>query len=524
MPLFATDEPADIAGVNATAVLVRLVKQGVAEWYRLQLKEKIWKGFAEHSAAGWNIGIPPHGYAADRHPHPNPAKAAQGHVKTRLVLDPVTAPAVTAIFTWRTVDKLGVPTIAARLNADPAAYPPPGGKPGWMPATVYSILANPKYTGHMVFGVKRTRNGRKTRVPMDQWLWSPEPSHPAIVDMDTWHDAQKIGEQHSTSRDPRPNPADAPRAYRGRVICRDCQRRMSANPFPNATYWRCHHDPNSPRHQAANPDHPRTVQVPESRLDQITGIFLASRLFSPGRAELLAAQLPATDAEATARRDQRAAALAAQIRKLDAQQNAQITALEDIPDSPAAPAMRARIRDRFAELHTQRTQAETELDALTTARPRAADPALLDELPYLGDILPALPPALKTRLFAAVDLTVLWNKTDGQTTVRATITDATLAALPLILDPSQDGYHDTADTPRPLAICHDPPYRDRWRSRQVALRVKRRRRLSPHVALTSVERLGIDTSSPPSPRSTSQTDTQVSVCVSGSRGALAGTP
>jgi hypothetical protein len=39
----------------------------------------------------------------------------------------------------------------------------------------------------------------------------------------------------------------------------------------------------------------------------------------------------------------------------------------------------------------------------------------------------------------------LWSKTGGQTTVTATITDATLAALPGILDPSQDGYHDTAD-------------------------------------------------------------------------------
>jgi len=170
---------------------------------------------------------------------------------------------------------------------------------------------------------------------------------------------------------------------------------MSANPFPNVTYWRCHHDPNNPRHQAASPDHPRTVQVPETRLDAITGIFLATRLFAPGRAELLAAQLPATDAEATARRDAHAAALNTQIRKLDAQQNAQITALEEIPDGPAAPAMRARIRDRFAELHTQRTKAETELDALTATQPRAADPALLDELPYLGDILPTLLPPSK---------------------------------------------------------------------------------------------------------------------------------
>jgi site-specific DNA recombinase len=234
--------------------------------------------------------------------------------------------------------------------------------------------------------------------------------------------------------------------YRGRVFCRDCKRRLAANPFPRTTYWRCHHDPANPRHQAAHPDHPRTVQVAETQLDEITRRFLAARVFGPGRAELLAAQLPATDAEAQARRDAQAAALAVRIRKLDTAQNAQITALEEIPDGPAAAAMRARIRTRFAELHQQRTQAETELDRLTAATPRAADPALLDELPYLGDILPDLPPALRARLFAAVDLTILWNKTGGQATVTATITDATLAALPEILDPTQDGYHDTAGT------------------------------------------------------------------------------
>src|ERR1700722_2218078 len=75
IPLFAPDEPADIAGVNATAILVRRVKQGVAEWYKLQLKEQTWKGFEEHNAEGWNIGSPPHGYSAERHPHPNPMKA-----------------------------------------------------------------------------------------------------------------------------------------------------------------------------------------------------------------------------------------------------------------------------------------------------------------------------------------------------------------------------------------------------------------------------------------------------------------
>jgi site-specific DNA recombinase len=38
--IFATDEPFSVEGINATTILVRRVKQGVAEWYRWQLKGK----------------------------------------------------------------------------------------------------------------------------------------------------------------------------------------------------------------------------------------------------------------------------------------------------------------------------------------------------------------------------------------------------------------------------------------------------------------------------------------------------
>jgi hypothetical protein len=71
---------------------------------------------------------------------------------------------VTAIFTWRTVSKLAVPTITAWLNADPAVYPSPDGT-GWTQPTITGILKNPKYTGYMVFGRKRTINGKKRPVP-----------------------------------------------------------------------------------------------------------------------------------------------------------------------------------------------------------------------------------------------------------------------------------------------------------------------------------------------------------------------
>ena len=148
IPLFATDEPAVIEGVNATTVLVRRMKQGVAEWFRLQLKEKTWKGLVEHALDGWNIGPAPYGYVADRRPHPVPVKASQGRTKTRLAKDPDRAPVVEQIFTWRVIGKLGMPTIAARLNADPARYP------AWTPTGFVDTIRS----GTMVYE-ERTGSG-----------------------------------------------------------------------------------------------------------------------------------------------------------------------------------------------------------------------------------------------------------------------------------------------------------------------------------------------------------------------------
>jgi site-specific DNA recombinase len=102
IPLFATDEPISLEGMNSTAVLIRRVKQGVAEWYRLQVKEAAWKGLREHAMDGWNLGKPPYGYTAQRHPHPSPIRATQGNTRTRLAPDPDQAPVVERIFYLRT--------------------------------------------------------------------------------------------------------------------------------------------------------------------------------------------------------------------------------------------------------------------------------------------------------------------------------------------------------------------------------------------------------------------------------------
>jgi hypothetical protein len=73
-------------------------------------------------------------------------------------------------------------------------------------------------------------------------------------------------------------------------------------------------------------------------------------------------------------------------------------------------------------------------------------------------IIPNLPPDLKARLFAAFDLAILWNKDKARATVTVTITDATLAALPEILNPAQPGYHDTAAAePETVGALACPP-------------------------------------------------------------------
>jgi site-specific DNA recombinase len=260
--------------MNATTVLIRRVKQGVAEWYRLQIKEKPWKGLREHTLAGWNIGPVPYGYAAEKHTHPVAYRAAQGATKTRLVADPERSLMVSRIFEWRVIDKLGLRTIAGRLNADPAAYPPPEG--GWNVVGVAGILRNPKYTGHMVYGRRHKQGGRRRWAPPQDWLWSPEPTHPALITRAMWDAAQDIGAEHSTSRDTleMSEHPQARRTYvlRSRLRCRICQRRMcgiirySRGADSGNTYYLCPHDPANPRHVAAAPGHPRTISVREDAL------------------------------------------------------------------------------------------------------------------------------------------------------------------------------------------------------------------------------------------------------------------
>jgi DNA invertase Pin-like site-specific DNA recombinase len=477
IPLFASDEPISLEGMNATTVLIRRVKQSVAEWYRLQLKEKTREGSRQHSLDGWHVGRTPYGYLAERHAHPNPMLAAQGRTRTRLALDPALAPVVEQIFAWRVTGHLGVPEIVHRLNADPDAYPLPG---GWTAFRVYRILGNPKYTGHMVYGRSgKPKGGKKPRkLPRDQWLWTPQPCHAAIVDRDTWEAAQTEAAAHSTSPDDYGPTPRARRTYilRSRVRCRACNRRMSglarsgAAGAPPLIYYTCPHRPDNPRHAATCPDHPAGASIREDRLLAAIWQGFDERVFGPDRAKLLAAATPATAAARAARKDKDTTRLRKRLRVIDAFEDAHTAELEALITATATPAaitaLRTRHIKRFTELETERAAINDQLTQLTAPDPDTpGNPDLLNTLPVLAGLLTDAPQRLQQQIYDAFNLQALHHAKDHQVTIRATITTSTPAAVTAII---ADAARLTATltaaqhTPSHLAALHHLIAVHRW--------------------------------------------------------------
>jgi hypothetical protein len=349
-----------------------------------------------------------------------------------------------------------VPTIYARLTADPVRYPAADPETGWTLGGIYAILRNPKYTGYQVFG--RRRNGRP--VPPERWYWSKEATHPAIVDRHTWDAAQQAGAQHSSARDTSSrNPANW-RTYplRSRVRCKICKRRMcgitSLHP-QNKTrteyaYYMCQYNPANAGHVAAAPGHPRTVKAREDLLLGELRDGLSAYALAPGRAGRLAQLIPASTAAQQDQRDHQAAALRSRLKQIDTAADNLMTELDAAAHMPAkaAGAYRARIRQRFTDLHTERETIDQQLAALEADTTPASDPRLIDLLPEIAGNLADLPAEIQAELFAAFDIHILWNPPMRQATFNATITDTTPGIITALLTRAdQDGPAATAAHP-----------------------------------------------------------------------------
>lgn len=233
-------------------------------------------------------GRPPYGYRlVDAGPHPNRVHAGWGRRLRRLGVDPVTAAHVRWIFARR-LEGWSMAGIARALNergvpcpshVDPERNQHRSGE-AWTLGTVAAILGNPRYTGRQVWNRQRTdrapaetSGGRAGVVrhwnPVQEWVISERPLHPALVSDEDFLAAQTIRAGRST-RD-----GDY-RVYAlaGLVVCGICMRRMDSHWVNGRAGYRCRHGHTSAR--LRKPDKPKNLYVREDRLLAVLPGLLAS--------------------------------------------------------------------------------------------------------------------------------------------------------------------------------------------------------------------------------------------------------
>ena len=181
--------------------------------------------------------------------------------------------------------------------------------------------------------------------------------------------------------------------------------------------------------------------------------FFDTRVFGPDRARLLAAAMPAGDADAASQREHQTAELTKRLERIDAAENAHAREIENLatlpPDSPAIAALRTRILARFTELENERAAINAKLAQLAATALPAADPALLDRLPQVPGILHCAPDDLQQELYRIFGAQMIYNHQDNQVSCYATITPtATKSATTLLTS------NDTTATP--ALLLHAP--------------------------------------------------------------------
>ena len=437
--LFAADEPLNS---SATSILTRRVKQGVAEWYVRDLIERSRAGMEESVRQGWHTGgRPPYGYTLEPHTHPNPQKAREGRKKHRLILDPVKAPIVVMIYEDYVERGMGLGTICEKLNSDLDRYPPPRRNrkdendltQTWSRSQLYSLLRNPKYTGYNVWGRHDKRRGRPVLRPREQWVWSAEPTHEAIISKELFagvEDRALRNGRRSTSAKAKTYASRKSRrpgrfyVLRGRVRCGLCGRRMEGSHQKGSNWYRCQY---VSRHSVAAAEasgHPRVLGIKEDVVLDALRDFMAERLFGPDRLRLLGDELAAVAGGDLQKSDSERKRLQAEQKKVDDALRRQALRLEE-HDDPDHPVVKLA-KERIEELSSQRGAVELALDELERERPKGPKPeeieAMLAGVPDLREALTEADGEELAELLDAFDVAVSYDKSAGKLELSAALT------------------------------------------------------------------------------------------------------
>jgi site-specific DNA recombinase len=214
----------------------------------------------------------------------------------------------------------------------------------------------------------------------DQWVWSTQPAHQALITPEEFQQAQDLqaaGVRRPVDRKPHRSRHDY--AFKGLVWCGSCERRMQGHWANDQCYYRCRY-PNE--YALANKiDHPRNVYLREAAILDPLDAWLA-QVFAPTRMRDTLRRL----SEASTIDDQHALEAEAARRAL-ADCDQRLSRYRAALEAGTDPAL---IASWTAEVNAQRIMAQTRLREATGRSTRMSPQEIAGIVATLGDLLDVL--------------------------------------------------------------------------------------------------------------------------------------
>ena len=249
-------------------------------------------------------------------------------------------------------------------------------------ARAAGILRNPAYAGAYVFGRRRSRQvgsadgqGRLsvTELPRDQWEVLIPGHHPGYISWEDYLANQEKLAANRTNAGARP-PREGTALCQGIVFCGACSRSMQVRYQNRRPYYECSHS----RH-----DHVATPLCGSVRADTIDAVAADALLAAVTPDQVMLALAAAEEVTARRQRSVRAAELAAERARYDADRAERAFAACEPENRLVARTLEARWETRLADL----AAAEAALAAQRAARPELPAPdalaATIADLPGL---------------------------------------------------------------------------------------------------------------------------------------------
>ena len=315
----------------------------------------------------------------------------------------------------------GIKAIASSLTAEgipsPSAADPSrnrhrdSSRGAWGQSAVRAILKNPRYTGFQVWARQRKDEvlldiedvaaGHITKQrwnPTDQWQWSNEPAHEALLSEEYFRATQDIFESGTRKSSPKRRRSHE-YMLKGMITCNVCGRKLVANSVRGHLQYRCRMKDEYP-----GLDHPKSLSIREDQLLPTIDDWLG-QLFDEehiGDTVATLASVEQTDVSAAGELEARRA-----IKDCDKRIANFETAL-GLTDEPDTIAGFARQIDR---IRAERKGAELRLRQLTTGQgmTEAEIREVVQSLTDAVALLSSASPEDRRRVYEAAELEILYD-------------------------------------------------------------------------------------------------------------------